>query len=441
MKESLRTEVKNFAKVGRNSVIAGGVLGLAGVGAITWHNHREKTHQSIKTHPLVELFARTEEKTIGMDPNIWASVHRIHHDTPDATLYPFYRFARAIEWIRNNPDKSQGITLPDQVPYFDPFVDAFTFDQTMEIGKFAVERVRERLGDSYKPPANLTHSEVVAILYPQEPQYYYPDYHAKKAEYTQDDVAQILLTDPHSPALAPPKDGEVNGVRDILLHNVARYKQTANLFKARPDLRPTDLQTDHDVANENVTKAVVAGFVATGTAALLARRKFRIKDVAIAAAAGSAANGIRMGTEIVGGNVTNSLGHGGSLVDAIKHPVSFVRTVGRSNLQLILNEDGSLSTDTSKSGMLGKILSWVTFDEVGGQDEHHHHPDKIAYTSKTGWRKAVDAPWGTFTEFLANSGIPILERGNAFSELDGQRRPDETNPAVLLIQAIRIGKT
>jgi len=88
--------------------------------------------------------------------------------------------------------------------------------------------------------------------------------------------------------------------------------------------------------------------------------------------------------------------------------------------------------------MIGRILSRITFDEVGGQDHHHHLPADIAYTNLTGWAAWKRAPWGSLVKSLAHSKrFPLINPGPGFDLKPGERRPDEPHPAMDIIHLRR----
>ena len=144
---------------------------------------------------------------------------------------------------------------------------------------------------------------------------------------------------------------------------------------------------------------------------------------------GAITTGVKAGEEVAGGAVVNSFGHAGKL--DVKE---LFRAATKRDYVVALNPDGSLTTDTVYAGAVGRVLGWVTFDEVGGQAFHHLNPDAIKYTDKTGLAGWIDAPWGSFTEWLAESPIPLLEVGEGFGDLP---RPDVPDEGVLMIQKAR----
>ena len=420
------------AKPVLKGVPAGLVMGGVSLVGITWRNHRELTHKSVKTHPLLATLIEAEQRSIGMPTSVWASVHRIHHEFADASLYPFYRIARVINWLEENPDKKDDVRIHEAFKHLDPFVSEFAREQVVEIGNLAEQEIKKRLGDNfapYEPDLSSLEEEIVELFHPTDPLYFYPDYGKHVGDYSQEQIAQILLTDPHSPVLTPPHEGHLNGVREVFKNNVSLYKRAGNMFKARPELRPQDLQEKNDT-DRNAVAEVITGFVVLSGLNSLWRGAKSPEDHIIAAAQASAANGVKMAVGIYGGNATNSIGHAGALL--VK---DIWRVVTKKDYNIKLNDDGSVSTDTAKAGFPGKLISWSTLDEVGGQDVHHRYPGKINYTNKTGRSAWFEAPWGSFTAFLARNNLFGIEPGDGFP--DGERRPDMPHEGLQIIQALR----
>lgn len=408
-------------------------LGLASVGGITWRHHRELTHKSLQLDPYFQRLIDLEERTIGMDPTIWASVHRIHHQMADASLFPFYQIARAARWLEDHPEMKTKVQIPEEFRHLDLFVDVFTKDQVLQIGTIADEEIKMRLGSEYKEPDGYTEKELKKLFNPTEPQYWYDAVKREPGKYSTEEMARILLTDPHSPVLQRPKNGRLNGVRAEILHNVRDYKVAGNLFKAEPTLKPEDLKRDNDGQERHVVADILKGFGLASVAALVIKGKYQPKDIALAVVAGSAANGMKMLAGLSGGNITNGLGHDGPLTAK-----DLLRALSKKEYQIKLNPDGSVSTNTVYTGFIGRILSWITFDEVGGQDEHHKFPGKIAYTSRTGRDAIIDAPWGSFTSYLAHSKhFGFIKPGEGFDLKEGERRPDMPHEGLEIIQSIR----
>ena len=424
---------KEFVPTVIKAIPVGIGLGLASVGGITWRHHRELTHKSLELDPYFQKMVDLEERTIGMDPTIWASVHRIHHQMADASLFPFYQISRAARWLEDNPEMKTKVQVPDEFKHLDPFVDIFTRDQVLQIGMLADEEIKTRLGSEYKEPDWYSEKELSDLFNPTEPLYWYDADRRQAGKYSTEEMARILLTDPHSPALQRPKNGRLNGVRAEILHNVRDYKVAGNLFKAEPALKPDDLKRETDDQERHVVADILAGFGLASVAALVIKGKYQPKDIGLAIVAGSAANGVKMLAGLSGGNITNGLGHDGPLTAR-----DLLRALSKKDYQIKINPDGSISTNTVYTGFIGRILSWITYDEVGGQDEHHKFPDKIAYTSRTGRDAIIDAPWGSFTSYLAhNKNFGFINPGKGFDLKEGEKRPDMPHEGVEIIQSIR----
>lgn len=406
---------------------AGGVGAVLGVAGITLRSHRELTHRSIELHPLLQKLSDLEQRSLGINqPTTWAAVHRIHHSMTDASLFPFYKINHAIAAA-----KERGIAVPESFGYLDPFVTSFSREQVEKIGTLADGEVRQRMGDTYVQPTFESNAEIEQILNPTGPTYYYPDY-GKKTDYTQDDIAHILLTDPHSPALIGPLHRR-NGVQTVVTKNAFLYKTTADMFRTKPDLKPEDLKTGNEGKEKSTKPAVIGGIALPAAAVLLFRAAtkrggFKPKDFAIAAATGATIYGVKAGLEVLGGGVVNSFGHAGKLDSK-----ELFRAALKRDYKIGLKPDGTLATDTVYSGVAGKLLSWATFDEVGGQAYHHANPEAIAYTARRGAKGWWDAPWGSFIASIAKSKIPLINEGKGF---DGPR-PDVPHEGVMLIQKAR----
>ena len=432
-----KKKITRFVRPAAEMAAASAVGALASVAVITARNHRELTHRSIILHPWLAAMADAEQRSYGVgEPKVWAAVHRIHHSVPDATLYPFYAISRAISWAESHPEKSAGVTIPDSFPNLDPYVDTFSRADVMEIGKEATQLIRRRLKGAYEEPAAYSKGELEKILNPQAPQYYYPSKKHKGA-YSQEEVAQILLGDPHSPVRIPPP--EKNGVRGILKKNVPLYTHHADMFRARPELKEDDLQNEDGGNRKAKKKDIALGILIPSALVLLRRHKFAPKDFAIALAAGSAIYGAKIGLVLAGGNAVNSLGHAGELTQK-----TLVNAVQKNIFKPHPNEDGTVSTDTSEAGPLGWFLGVITLDEVGGQEAHHSYPEDIAYTRKLGappkskLRAWWDAPWGMFLYTLAHSKhAPFIKPGFGFQLQPGEKRPDEPMHAMDIIHRRR----
>ena len=418
-----------LGRLAGESVAAGVASGIGGVMGITIEDHRYLTHDSLKPHPILKKAFDFEKRTLNIgDPTVWASVHRIHHSITDAALFPFYEISRAAKWVEENPDKAGGITIPESFAKLDPFVANFSRKEVMEIGELSETLVKDRLGEAYETKKEYTQEQLKEIFNPdpEKGRYFYSSQKKHQGEWTQDEIAEILLTDPHSPALID----KGNGIHGIAMKNVPLYRRTAQLFFDRPDLKPEDLQNEDGTNKQARKRDVVAGVALPAAAVLFRSGKYKPKDVAIAAVAGGAIYGVRAATEILGGNITNSLGHAGKFDLSRLTQAAF-----RKDYKFVLNEDGSLATDTRHAGLLGKLLSVATLDEVGGQQVHHAYPEKIAYTMKKGLEGFAEAPWGTTLKKIADSKLPFIEHGDNFG---GGPRPDVPHEAVILIQNARV---
>ncbi len=439
-KETGKLDAGKIAKSLGKAVAVGAGEGVSGVAGITVRHHRELTHRSLELSKGIQKAIDFEQRSLGVaEPYTWASVHRIHHQMEDASLFPFYQLHHAMQEA-----ESRGIEVPETFAQLDPFVKQFDRKTVDSIGKSVDELIQERLADprlgekQYKKPTfeDVTDDELTAMLHPTEPQYaYIPlEEHVRKTTeeaYSQDDIARLLLTDPHSPALEPRK----NGVQGILIEGMPRYQNPADMFRAIPLVKPIDLQQPEDELSPeerriNKKKYVAAGFALNAGAFFLANRDFSFKGAARAILEGAAANGARAGLEVSGGNVTNSAGHMGDPVQT---------EIGRAFLnreyEIKLKEDGTISTNTVGKGISGRMASWATLDEVGGQEIHHKKPWKIKYTNEEGIQAVIEAPWGSALEFLAKSEwFTKIKEGAGFGETS---RPDVAHPAVKMLQAER----
>lgn len=418
-----RELVRSSAKVAATGVAAG----LVGVAGITIRHHRELTHKSLELSERLQKAIDLEQRSLGVkEAGPWASVHEIHHAMRDATLFPFYRIYHAIEEA-----KTRGIPIPDSFLHLDPGVDQFDRKTVETIGRMADTLVKDRLKHLYKPPAFTEDAEILKTLNPTEAQYHYPKRVRKNSagEYTADELARLLLTDPHSPPLMR---GE-NGVQSVAKSNISLYQVPADAFRFIPSIKPEHLQRPEDfqVKNEGADwktrRAVIGGFAIPIAAMYAINRDYTWKGFGKAILEGAAINGIRIGTEVVGGNVTNSAGHMGDPVQTEIAQAFLNRTY-----KIKLKSDGTYSTNTVGKGLMGKLASWATLDEVGGQEVHHEKPWKIAYTDAEGRQAVIEAPWGSLLEYLAkNDSIADIKRGEGFG---GKERPDVVHPAVKLIE-------
>ncbi len=409
--------------------VAGVAAGLFGGASVTLRSHRELTHRSIVLHPILQRAFDFEQRTVTIDTRLWAGVHRIHHHMPDVALAPFSRIANAVKWIDSHPDEVKGVKVPETYPHLDPFVDKFTLAQVVEIGDLATEFFKRRLGKLYKPTESYRAEELTALLNPEQPTYWYP-HRSHKGAYTQEEMEDILGGDPHSPLRFP----DLNGIRTELLHIPKVNEGAASLLRAHPELLSEDLQREDGQYKHYGKLDMAVGFGIASAAVLIARGKYTPKDFLIAAIQGSAINSIKIGLQLIGGNTVNAFGHAGSITG--REMIEVVK--GKEYNKIQVNRDGTVSTDAVKAGLIGRFLGAYTFDEVGGQKEHHDDPSKIAYTSEAGSKAVQEAPWGSFISFLAESKwVPFINPGSGFNLKEGERRPDEADPILDIIHRIR----
>jgi hypothetical protein len=393
------------------------------------------THRSLElTEPLQKVID-FEQRSLGVgEPYTWASVHRIHHQMTDVSLFPFYRIYHAIHAAE---EKGIAVDKKKMLRHLDPFVKEFDFDSVIKLGEEADKFVQERMKDLYAPPAFADNAAIQRALNPTEPQYWYPEGSRKhsREEYVPDEIARILLTDPHSPALIKRE----NGVQGVAVSNINLYQHVADVFRYFPEVKPIDLQRDEDfvpkdepAAKRKKIVAFTAGFVLPSAVMFLANKDYSMKGLGRAVLEGTAINGIRAGTELFGGNVTNSAGHMGDPIQT-----ELAKAMLSKRYEIKLKPDGTIATNTVGKGVVGRLASWATLDEVGGQQVHHESPWKIKYTDEEGREAIIEAPWGSLLEYLAkNENFPFIKFGKGFVGSNDQR-PDVVHPAVKRIQQAR----
>lgn len=410
---------------------AGVAAAFVGIAGITIRHHRQLTHRSLELHPILEKTIDRVMKHYG-DPAGWAGVHRIHHKFSDATTKPFLKIKEGVLWIQANPELAEGITIPKSFSHLDPFVKSFSLEDVLAIGDIADREMREYL-PSYEGPSAYTKEELQVLFNPTEPRYFYSEGPKQAGSYTQDEIAEIVLGDPHSPVRIPPP--EKNGVRGVLKDNINLYRRAADLFKNRRDLIPEDLQKDSRDPKDNFRFAdFVKGSMLLAPLVLIARGKYKGADFAKAVLAGGAIYGISIGVQLAGGNITNSFGHRGVTTDA-----GLVTDPFKKEYKPAVNPDGTISTNSVNGGLIGRFISLATLDEVGGQSAHHDGPGKIAFTFRSGLNAFIDAPWGRFLSFLAgNKYFPLINPGKGFDLKEGQVRPDDPSPALAIIHQRRV---
>lgn len=389
----------------------------------TMYNHRELTHDSIKLRPALRSIARTAMRAIGMNPYVWASVHTVHHATPDANLVPIIETADYLEWRASNPSVIAP-PVPETFVSLDP-VAALSPEQVKDIGGAA----RQLVEDRYDAPSNYSMEDTVRLLDPSAPRYFYderPGFLRRKFSKSKvapeqkapDERSLAYLTpelrDPHSPAL------HRKGVRGVMYDNVQLYSQAGEYFRNNAN-RPAHLQQE---ASDKIGEYPKWG-----------QRALIVGNIAIAGAIFSGVSPVELGGHVLaghvmtglmatglrfGGNLTNSFGHGG------KRPWwSFIHN------KLLAKEDGTFATNAKS---IGQIFS---LDEVGGQGDHHDKPGRIAYSSRRGAKKLRDAPFGSILEFLSRRKLG-MSQGSGFGLGPNERRPDEPTEAWVKLQEARI---
>ncbi len=423
--EVLRTAAKITA--------AGFLAAVPGIAFVTAYHHRELTHRSLELDPDLIKAGSREMDTYAPTDEIWAAVHRLHHHFRDSTLAPAFRITELINWMEANPREAKGVEVPDYYPRLDLFVPRFHREDVLTQGYHAKNYIAERYED-YRSPTWYSRDQMYDLLYPNQLMSLYPkEKHKKGTEYTQDEIIDILLGDPHSPARMRRR----NGVRGVLLGNVGLYRQASHMFRSHPELMPKDLQVSEIVDH---TETRVDAFVEQSIR--MADLVLRIRNVRHpedelnelkALAAGVAINTVTSGVHIAGGSITNSWGHAGET-----SPKRFLQAIAAKDYELRLNQDGTIATDAVYGGIVGRAVSWITGDEVGGQRVHHDYPDQIAYTTQKGLRAWFEAPWGMLLTVLAeNPNISFINPGRGFDVKKREERPDMPHPGVLLIEQRR----
>jgi hypothetical protein len=400
-----------------------GAAALATLGRTAIEDHRLWTHQSIafKSDRAEKIYRIAGSHLT--DTKRWAGVHRVHHSTPDANLVNFVALADYIDWHGSQTTMQDGqLALPDEVYGLDPVLERIDIDTAYEIGHLA----KEIVGGLYKPAPTYSTEEAQHILYDNSPKYFYEDKakmrHDRKNPVSFDPAnppslnqIRFLLRDPHSPAL------HREGIPGILRYNVPLYGYVEQNF-ADAVFRADDLQPDETDTwiRENRLKIRYAYTGAMVLANIAIGGRGSKEKIARNAFLGAAASGLAVTVLIAGGNSTNALGHGGDLkkltfrefLDGTVHP----------------KLDGTYETDS-------RSLGFTSLDEIGGQRTHHLQPNEIAYSLASGINKFIDAPFGTFLEFLATHGI-IFKNGNNFENVD--KRPDKPSEAIIKLQEARV---
>lgn len=404
-----------FAK---SSPVQLGVIVGSALVHTAWKDHRAKTHRSIELSPPLDLAVDIAGGAF-TDTTRWAATHRIHHSTPDVNLVPSIEYADLIEWLDQNPEVAARYEIPDEVVGIDPAMEVMTHEEVMEVGQLGKDLVK----GMYQTKPTYSAEEIEEILYGQAPRYLY-----ESPKGGMDDIPEIdgydaslqdiryILRDPHSPALHP------NGMRGIAVYNMPLYQSVVKFFENNPQYMPEDLAfTPREKFIEKHKKAIRLGFIAVNIAwRLAAERPTNVREAAVSAAKGAVVAGIGTLALIAGGNIVNSLGHGGKEKFNSKQ---FTKDLMDGTVRV--KDNGTYTTDNA-------LLSPPTLGEVGGQYEHHEDPSLIAYTHETGIKKVATDPFGAATEFMATHGIG-MKTGPGFNG----PRPDMPSEAALRLEDIR----
>lgn len=434
----------NFLKGAAKVIGAGVAWGLIGdLGVVTLF-HREETHRSVEVDSWLKKAILWIVRVYAPEDYVWAAVHRDHHGNSDVNRYSFWRITRAYDYLSEHPDQAPNVKV-NELKYFerlDKGVKRFSLEDVLFVGHEADVEVRERMGDRYEEEIGRSEDEYKALFYPTEDQYTYSKEEHKKGEpYTMDEIAGIVLKDPHSSLLSRWK----NGVLDVFLHNVNMYRKHAHFYRDEPRMRPKDLQngTDEIVDHKKVrirafteTSLLLAALVHFERSGYNPKEALRMlldpKDAATSLALGTTINTVGIGVMLFGGSFTNADGHAGEVT-----PEELVKANFGGEYEPKLNK-GRASTNLVDAGIGGRILSAATLDEVGNQDIHHLRPDLIAYTLAVGLQSVMQAPIGKAIEFMAKSPlIPFIRVGKGFPGVAFEDRPDMQSRGGRLIEKRR----
>ncbi len=436
-KESKKNWKKQAAKIAAFSVAIGAAEGIVDGMLLTIIDHRENTHRSVKADERLVRLHRFLKRTLGgKNAAPWPDAHLDHHAWVDVNAFPFMRVSRALNWIeeQRKAGKNVEVEIPESIKHLDPLVDEREYPLALvrQIGDLAEAHAKKKLGDLYQPPVTYSNEELNTIFHPAKPDYFYPKYKKKKrGDYTSDEMAQIVVSDPHSPAYAD--RSMKNGVKEILHKGIWPYFYAANLREQYPEIVEEHLKPLQKGKEKKVWPTVAAGFAIPAFAVLVARHKFARKDFAIAVAGGVIANGTRAAEEAVMAMAVNSAGHaGGELTTK-----SLLQAMFGKEFEIKLHPDGTVATDTTDEGLIGRAVSIMSLDEVGRQQYHHDNPGDRKYTDDDGVRGWIDATWGSVIDLVVKSKSKLLQPGDNFNLKPGERRPDEPHPATVLVQMRR----
>ncbi len=422
----------------KTAKVVGAIAG-ARMGATFFHtlllDHRDLSHGSVKVSKRYRRVATAEQRTASVTPELWASNHQpLHHQWTDMDAYPFWKAYQLMKLA-----EKRGLPVPESFQGYDRGVPQFSAREVFEIGTLADQHLKVALVEQHKPPdfSELSDSQILDYLTDVSPKYMYDRaLLKKKGDFTDEEKAHISLRDQHSTALAPNKrDGSWNGVQFVLMHDLALNGLPSRLFRQNPELMPEHLRPQDGLPLKTNEKYVWAGFGLTAVLALILSRDFTKKGMLKAAFAGSLGNGLGLGFLEKGAASVNALGHSGPN----ESNMDLLKAIFAKNYELKINFDGSYATDLIYSGELGQLLSRIVGDESGLQWGHHMHPEAVAYPDSEGNVSWKNAPTGKIFEAMANSPrINMVQPGRGFPLNQFGRRPDEQNPAVDIVQAVRV---
>lgn len=431
--------------------------------------HR-KSHDNVELSPMADNVSRVILAPTGVAERFWQFIHiNMHHRFRDANVLEILRFADFLEYREEN-----NITEPplhEIYPNYDP-VAHLSVDDIRAIGDVQ----RAEIGHRYDRQAHYTQQEMDQFADNKTPKYFYPQrrtllqciQRVKKERIAHEprslDSLANELRDTHSPALH--LEGEIG----IAKHNVPNYKDAQRDLVAQEAEGRDFGKTTRDEFFEHTGAWMGAFFGSNVLLQIAIKRNLTKKGLAEAAANGVFVAAGALGGYVLGGIVTNVKGHSG-WKDALKNSA---KNSGRMLLGLPIQptqigDDGSYANSSKKryidrlkqpqvkeDGTFtsnNKWLSAPTFDEVGGQQNHHEKPWSIAYSDETSIRRVVEAPFGTVLELLSRHSL-FLKPGAQFGHLEIKEsniplitpedydkrtyvRPDEPAKSVLMIEAIR----
>lgn len=404
----------------------GAAIGLFAVGGQEAVYHRGRTHHVLKTPKLVDEAFRLDQRSMGV-PFVgeWEMTHRVHHREPDMSLKPALDIWRAWEAFRTtNPHTD--FELPKTVPHIDPYIGQFPIGELLRVGALAEEFVAERLGVDYEEKKTCSQAELEALVRPTKPTYYYqprvklPDDY----EYTQDEKATALISDPHSMSLLHPQEA-------FWREHLGLYKDRSDIFVAEPSLKDPDLHRDNEYRRKSSVPYVVGGVALPALAAFAARRKMSVSDLLVAGLVGGSIYGERAYVEVGAGKFVNFFGHLGAVDERKLNDILHNRP-----FYVLPNPSGTVSSNLVDAGMKGKIIGFLTGGDAGVQDEHHIKPWKNLFSSKAGIKAFGEDPIG-FSLEEAKKHISSFKEGDQFNLPQGDRRPDAASEAAEIVHEHR----